>query len=741
MRLNKVDGYLSLLMLIATPPLMITVVSGAFPFLLSVALVLLACSFLILEGMSIKSAIFFGLSALTHLYAVIIETFVIITYIVMWRPRPLNVLRYISIIGSILSVYYIPVFYYYIKGWKPSPLVEKELPSTLIAFTCLIPILIFALYKQRKKSITHKQIYLAINGILISLFIPFAALKQLGFFLPWRFILPATIFTALIVSFLTLPRRRKLFIGFLVIFLLNLSYINSGYYAFEPDIFLPAVTQYFKSYYQEKPAGFDEFIAKLNDNVVYVRGGLGAVYSPVTFSAANNFISVTGAYSQGDPYFFEFHVYHEWQDKWLRYERSAKNLMYFNGAKYITLHRLFPLAVSMFEPKKLEIRLPPTIFNFGETYSGYELTNSGVTIFAISSDIHNNFASFSFDLPTFIDVTRYDAFAFDLTIHDAQNAFLNFDVLAQDGVWWRYRVTGTDTNEISFNVTRHVVVYIGQMTPDNPSSKASMIQKIRIMIDDIRDEEPFNMKLTIANLSYGKSTFVKTGERYTYQNFPRGENITVELWQFLEPNSLAHTTIPIVIDTIKLSPHLVASHLNLFVDARFAYLSSRYIDYATYVITDVPEKFEYWKSKNKFVILLKERDEGIIVKKGDNFAIIEYSSEIFRILPRNEGDYVLYMFDQLKPFTFAQQKTIEEFAKAFMELLKPSFDNLPVKWDKKERVIWISEVKEHKPLLLKLSYFPFYKTSGIFIPTLDGRTLIFPFSSGELVIYASGWSS
>jgi hypothetical protein len=234
---------------------------------------------------------------------------------------------------------------------------------------------------------------------------------------------------------------------------------------------------------------------------------------------------------------------------------------------------------------------------------------------------------------------------------------------------------------------------------------------------------------------------VKTGERYTYQNFPRGENITVELWQFLEPNSLAHTTIPIVIDTIKLSPHLVASHLNLFVDARFAYLSSRYIDYATYVITDVPEKFEYWKSKNKFIILLKERDEGIIVKKGDNFAIIEYSSEIFRILPRNEGDYVLYMFDQLKPFTFAQQKTIEEFAKAFMELLKPSFDNLPVKWDKKERVIWISEVKEHKPLLLKLSYFPFYKTSGIFIPTLDGRTLIFPFSSGELVIYASGWSS
>jgi hypothetical protein len=737
MSFNSVYYYFPLLMLLATPPLAVTMMSGAFPFLLSVGLVLLACSFLIREGMSIRSAVLFGLSALTHLYAVIIGAFLIITYMIIWRPRPLKVLRYISIIGFIASVYYVPVLYYFVKGLKASPLIERELPSTLIAFTCLIPILIFAFLMQRKRGISRNHLYLIINGLLISLFIPLATLRQLGFFLPWRFILPATIFVALTVSSLTLPRRRKLFVTFVVILLVNLSYVYSGYYASEHYVILPSAFQHLWNYYQEKPVGFDEFIAKLNNSVVYVRGGLGAVYSPVTFSATSNFICVTGAYNQGDPYFFEFHVYLEWQDKWLKYERSAKNLMYFNGANYVTLHRFFPIAISVSEMEKLEVRQPPVIFNFGGTHSGYELRNNEIILFAFSNDTQNSIASFIFDLPAPVNVTRYNAFAFDLIIHNAQNAYLNFDVLAQDGVWWRYQVTNTDTNEISFNVSRRVAIYIGQMTPDAPS-KALIVQKIRIVIDDIRDAEPFNMKLTIANLSYGRSNFVKTGEQYTYQEFPQGKSITVELWQFLEPNSLAHHTVPIVIDTIKLPPQLVASHLNMFVDARFAYLSPRYANYASYVITDDPEKFEYWRSKNKFVILLKEGKEGMKVEKGDNFAVIEYSGEIFKILPRSDGNYIPYALDQLKPFTFAQQKKVEEFAKIFMELFKTSFDNLPVKWDKKKGIVVVGEVKEGKPLLLKLSYFPFYRTNGLIIPTLDGRTLIFPFSSGELIILASG---
>jgi len=64
-------------------------------------------------------------------------------------------------------------------------------------------------------------------------------------------------------------------------------------------------------------------------------GRLSRADSLVTYAPFYNFQSVTGAYSQGDPKFFNFTVHIEWEERWLFNKQTLNNIMGAAGADYL----------------------------------------------------------------------------------------------------------------------------------------------------------------------------------------------------------------------------------------------------------------------------------------------------------------------------------------------------------------------------------------------------------------------
>ena len=79
-------------------------------------------------------------------------------------------------------------------------------------------------------------------------------------------------------------------------------------------------------------------IPSLNNKRVIVSTRLGRLSradSLVTYAPFYNFQSVTGAYSQGDPKFFNFTVHIEWEERWLFNKQTLNNIMGAAGADYL----------------------------------------------------------------------------------------------------------------------------------------------------------------------------------------------------------------------------------------------------------------------------------------------------------------------------------------------------------------------------------------------------------------------
>ncbi len=91
----------------------------------------------------------------------------------------------------------------------------------------------------------------------------------------------------------------------------------------------------------ERNNNFDFLFTLLEGKRVVITpriGGLGGANSLVTYAPFYNFQSVTGAYNQGDPKFFNFTVHLEWEERWLFHRQTLENLMGAAATDYLYIN-------------------------------------------------------------------------------------------------------------------------------------------------------------------------------------------------------------------------------------------------------------------------------------------------------------------------------------------------------------------------------------------------------------------
>jgi len=227
-------------------------------------------------------------------------------------------------------------------------------------------------------------------GSGIANFLPFGE-----FLLGWRFLTIFTPFFVVLCFFMVAEKflaPKKIFAISLIIL------IAQAQYATIAKVGVPSLqTGYAESAYREIITA----IAPLDGKRVMVAYGdrLTESDSLVTFAEQLGIPTVTGAYSQGDPHFFDYTVHAEWGSRMLEYGTSRENLMQESYAGYL-----------LFDPKEGK--------RYNDTIGLYMLVNNSYgTLFKLK-----NTPSFVVEVtPILLDV--------DLVEH-----YVNFfNVLVPDG--------------------------------------------------------------------------------------------------------------------------------------------------------------------------------------------------------------------------------------------------------------------------------------------------------------------
>lgn len=355
MGLSRPFSIVASILVLLSPPLMFSLQRGALPNVLGFSFGLLFVTFLqtfrenSFKKDKLLSGLFLGLGLLSHLYTVIYVSIFLVSIFLgdMVRYRNFKNTKDISfwfgkdfaliiILGlGISSLHTIPFVLSVLEnGLIGSKLFEYTGFTLNNLFWYLIfyfALLVISL--RRSKIPTFVDIFVVLNFLFIFL----VSVNPLGFggglVISWRFLFLSLypIFSLWIIQNLRnniqIKTFKKVFVLFFIITLMiNFALLNviAKFYNVETNSISSV-------YWGEDEVEIFEESRLISIGTLYFSNSL------LTFAPKYDYQTVTGSYSQGDSNFFDFNVYVEWQDKWLKYENSLENIMRISNSRFLEL--------------------------------------------------------------------------------------------------------------------------------------------------------------------------------------------------------------------------------------------------------------------------------------------------------------------------------------------------------------------------------------------------------------------